>query len=1216
VHQKLCKFELQRIESKQLAALSTYFSTFQLFNFSTFLYRLRSPSKGAADMGSQLDGKVLKRELEAIRARRRAVFAGTAQVQLRAALAASGRADASALETLVARAMGEPADDMPVPDDEGEAPADPIERKAFLKRQFARAHATRPFGLCFSGGGIRSATFNLGILQGLADRGLLKYVDYLSTVSGGGYIGSWMHGVIRNRHGGDVKAAEAALSARQNPVPTTPDDDPIAFLRKYSNYLAPRPGLFSADSWVIGSIWLRNVFLNQLILVPTLCALVLLLLLAGFAQQLPPRPPLLDAVLIIVQALVGFAALGLAVRIAVVNLQAIKERSFPPDEGQAPRFDAQTVTRAVRRSNWVPPLVFASALILACAGLEAWRAWTAPVVSAGILGLMLVFQFAGGFPDCYEHLRRNDPSTTGAQRRRRAAAHVAWMSTLASSLTVGLILLTWQWLPDIAPGTSAAWQRLAFGPPMMCAAVFMGVALLIGFMGADYPDAAREWISRTGASVLLLCAGWMALFVVAVFGPFVLAWLLDWYALVAVTAMGGWAATTAAGVLLGRSARPAEGGPPGVATSAANFITAIAPTVFMVGYLLLVACGVHVFVSLAANRGAEPGPWVPHTTPTVYDIEIAGAEPSSTQVRLRTSDAPEWLGAWLDPVVRFEAAYWYVLGWNPATIGWMVLLLAGAAAIAVVASKRFNINEFSLHHFYKNRIVRCYLGASNSKSRQPNTLTGFDPNDDFPISTLLPEQGYYGPYGIVNTALNLNTGSELAQQERKAASFIFSPGFCGFEPVGSREDAHEVARSNGAFEKTGYRATAGYSSPQGPALGTAVAISGAAASPNSGFHTSGPMAFLLTVFDGRLGWWLGNPRRPGPSRKSGPDFAWGYLFKELLGLTTGRSEYVNLSDGGHFENLGLYELVRRRCRYIIVGDGEHDPNTTFEALGSAIRRCRADFGVEIDIDPQPLRVVTGMSKAHCVVGTIRYPEDEAGWTAGLTDGRFVPGTGNARGWLLYLKSSVTGDEPADVLEYRSQHPEFPHQPTSDQFFSESQFESYRRLGLHVVSDTFAGVDAVAGAGDPDDLRRVFQELTRKWYAPVPVSLEAATRLADGYTSLIRRLGDNADLAALAPQLLPQHQGPSGPTLSDAQALIFGLEAIQLMQNVFTEFHLGMAANRANPRNAGWMTVFRRWVQSSVLYDTIWKNVRDDYNPMFQQFVDELREPANEWPDRP
>src|SRR6185436_7421673 len=118
----------------------------------------------------------------------------------------------------------------------------------------AQSHRFRPLGFAVSGGGIRSATFNLGIIQGLASRGLLPYVDYLSTVSGGGYIGTWLHGVIRRKDQGDPTATAARLDPEQNPIPGSAEKDPITFLRKYSNYLAPRTGLFTADTWLIASI--------------------------------------------------------------------------------------------------------------------------------------------------------------------------------------------------------------------------------------------------------------------------------------------------------------------------------------------------------------------------------------------------------------------------------------------------------------------------------------------------------------------------------------------------------------------------------------------------------------------------------------------------------------------------------------------------------------------------------------------------------------------------------------------------------------------------------------------------------------------------------------------------------------------------------------------------------------------------------------------------
>jgi hypothetical protein len=120
--------------------------------------------------------------------------------------------------------------------------------------------------------------------------------------------------------------------------------------------------------------------------------------------------------------------------------------------------------------------------------------------------------------------------------------------------------------------------------------------------------------------------------------------------------------------------------------------------------------------------------------------------------------------------------------------------------------------------------------------------------------------------------------------------------------------------------------------------------------------------------------------------------------------------------------MGVYELVRRRCRYIIVCDGEQDDRYSFNGMASAIRKCRVDFGVVIDLSMQAIAKKTDdgrNSKMHAAVGTITYP-------------------GHAPGVIVYLKASLTGDEPADVREYRERQPEFPHQSTGDQFFDESQ----------------------------------------------------------------------------------------------------------------------------------------------------------------------------------
>ena len=387
-------------------------------------------------------------------------------------------------------------------------------------------------------------------------------------------------------------------------------------------------------------------------------------------------------------------------------------------------------------------------------------------------------------------------------------------------------------------------------------------------------------------------------------------------------------------------------------------------------------------MTAAADTPAAPGR-------LKVDVTVPEAT-TPIEISVNRSGEPSALEQWLAKAGVFAGSYFNLFALPIATgAGGLTLFIVVCGGIVALASRRININEFSLHHFYKNRLVRCFLGASHGRNRQPNPLTGFDPADDFPLSVLRSDEGdtpeackYTGPYPIVNTTLNLNVGAELAQQERKGASFVFTPEYCGFDPPASTVDARPSWLDH--FDKEGgYRRTTGgtygYSSPEGPTIGQALAISGAAANPNSGCATTNSMAFLLTVFDARLGWWLGNPRWRKASSKPGPSFALGSLLSELFAQTNARSKYINLSDGGHFDNLGLYELVRRRCRYIIIGDGEQDGELTFGSLGGAIRKCRADFGVEIAIDPTPIRLqANGRSKVHCVVGTITYPElDEA-----------------------------------------------------------------------------------------------------------------------------------------------------------------------------------------------------------------------------------------------
>ena len=237
-------------------------------------------------------------------------------------------------------------------------------------------------------------------------------------------------------------------------------------------------------------------------------------------------------------------------------------------------------------------------------------------------------------------------------------------------------------------------------------------------------------------------------------------------------------------------------------------------------------------------------------------------------------------------------------------------------------------------------------------------------------------------------------------------------------------------------------------------LGTAMAISGAAASPNMGYHSSPVLTFILTLFNARLGWWLGNPGKAGGKtyRQESPFWALQPLFAEALGQTDSDHPYVYASDGGHFENLGIYEVVRRRCAFIVVVDAGADPNCGFEDLSNAIRKIRSDFGISINLryprevlarHPELKDPKTGR---FAIVGDINYSD--------------IDGPTAKQGRLIYIKPAYYDyQEPIDVNNYAKLNATFPHETTADQFFSESQFESYRALGRYETEQLCNGLPA-------------------------------------------------------------------------------------------------------------------------------------------------------------
>jgi hypothetical protein len=403
-----------------------------------------------------------------------------------------------------------------------------------------------------------------------------------------------------------------------------------------------------------------------------------------------------------------------------------------------------------------------------------------------------------------------------------------------------------------------------------------------------------------------------------------------------------------------------------------------------------------------------------------------------------------------------------------------------------------NVNRFSLHGMYRDRIIRTFLGATR-ETRKPSPFTGFDPDDNIHLELLWPN----GPaqcekvppqIHIVNIALNvmhfksdLNGESELALQERKALPFTASARFIGsgnlsrpdgkcgcFRPASAYALGVPPQAQNGTWKhstsKRGtvrrlgacltslfYRDQVAKTLSQhrkGLSLGTALTLSGAAASPNMGYHSSPALSVLLTLFNVRLGGWYGNPGPAGSDSfwRVGPSAAFKPLLYELLGLADDNRAYVYLSDGGHFENLGVYEMIRRRCRFMIVCDAGCDPDSTLEDLGSLVRKVSIDFGVKIDFAKRltiTARQTPAVPGSYAAVADVVYPERPE-----------TPST------LLYVKPGFHGTEPVSARSYGLTHPKFPHEPTTDQWFGESQFEAYRSLGEYIIEEVI-GSDAHA-----------------------------------------------------------------------------------------------------------------------------------------------------------
>jgi hypothetical protein len=854
-----------------------------------------------------------------------------------------------------------------------------------LTTKYYRAiHPKNHAALCLSGGGIRSATFNLGLLQGLARHGLLEKFEYLSTVSGGGFSGGWLSAWIK-RHpeglAGVVKElGKQDMAAPSVQKPLEPEPGALSWLRSYSNFLSPKLGLFSADTWTLAATILRNIILNWLVFVPVLMAALMLprLWMSFVTKRTFEGAEDFSIGIGFIMGMVALLYIGL-------NLPSMRKRN----RGQG-KFLLFCLT----------PLVI-SAMALATYGMRASQ--------QGISHELVNFVW-------YQIAIIAVPWIVSAIYQWNIRKRVTPLPKLVLHflLATGLILLAQTITAWLLWNVANAWSDMSAAPGLLpfyaCFAVplilallaFTGI-LLAGLTSNYTEDEDQEWWARAGAWIFIVMIGWSVISVLVLYGPRLLMDLPgrllqgDFFSKEMLVAIGGIISgviSITGGFSSKAPANEEEAKKAGLTGKLLPLLLNVASAIFLVFIIILLALLTNVLLVALFN-----GPWL---------------EGASTQY-----------GSYTHSVIIER---------SPTLL--LLLMTAILLVLGFLTGRLINTNKFSLHYLWRNRIIRAYLGASNL-NRRPNLFTGFDRNDNIRMHELIPT-GHKKLLHVLNFALNLVSGEKLAWQERKAESFTASPLHCGNYHIGYRR-----ADAYGGRSKPG-----DLSQKQGISLGTSIAISGAFVSPNMGYMQTSPVIrFLMTLFNVRFGWWLGNSGRAGDGASealrtydlNGPRLSVKPIVKEALGMTNDKSDYIYLSDGGHFENFGLYEMVLRRCRLIVIGDATSDADYTFESLGQSLRKIRIDFGIPIEFHNFRVSKPTLDGKgAYAAIGTIDYQCIDGGRPE------------ETNGTVILIKPTLVGDETRDILNYASQSGSFPQEFIGDQWFSESQFESYRALGSHIV----------------------------------------------------------------------------------------------------------------------------------------------------------------------
>jgi hypothetical protein len=1198
-------------------------------------------------------------------------------------------------------------------------------------------------GLSFSGGGIRSGTFCVGFLQGLAQVGLLRRIDYLSTVSGGGYAGGWLAAWLKRD--GDpanvekqldpsrveqAKASRALLPSKEQVVDEEPE--PLFHLRQYSSYLFPRPGILGADIWTVIAIWIRNVSINLMLLLPlammiVLIARVVVYLYATITPEAINRGET-PGWLVWPFLVFGIACLVLG---WLWNAQALGEfRQSPLEEGVYRtgrpwkrmahiERDAQLLFRL--------PLILAAVFLLIPIRAAIW--WIGSQVESATaggtgfagyasrnLGILDPINVGGhalviGVVMMLGALAGNLRNGTLVWRDANRRLVVRWRflsAALIAGATGGVLLTLVEWVIRSLNDASRPDLIATVVPPLGLLVMVAAVQVEVALLGRVITEAEREWWARVNALLMLSAILWMLTMGVIIYVPGLYVSAGPWIRL-ALTS--GWVGGTAAAVLSGRLAGPTPSAGRGRASQTLAMIAQMGPPVFLVGLLGLVSLLVSFLVNTPTPTFATQGDgWVVFREylgdvgraplQTIFDWMIVvfvlfliawrlidanlfslHAMYANRLIRCYLAASrpkQHWARRWggpHDPTARGGASSLSELkgdpqaggatattgpgpgarsikdlekpldalekerddhlkrlrgtGYQPLPIGsngpdtvldprWRATLAKLQKALSgLVDGLEVRRNAPDLKAGEREQIEEALnrrrgelLGYKiGQRSRDENPVTGFDPQDDIPLYRLRIGEGngvdraYWGPYPLFNTELNLVAGEELAMRDRKGEAFVLSPLYCGSKSVGY--------------------APVTIDSCENLTLGRAITISGAAVDPNMSVYQTSALTALLTIFNARLGYWMENPRLPvkdldnpskAPSWTAKSPRAAGRLISELLGRTNNDTPYIHLSDGGHFENLGVYELIRRRCRYIIAVDTGEDSDASDENLANLVRLCRIDFGIRVELDTRALQAEgpDRLTRTHVVIGRVHYEDVDTGQVPGI---------------LVYVKISMTGDEPSDLQKYASKDPRFPHHPTDlRQSFDEEQFECYRVLGVHIAREVFADAVREVQQGEGERIasngvaarwpeardhreyvngnQRLFGQLRNRWASPPADEEVRYAELSRAWAQLQRDVRKEPRLAALSRDLYPELVAPgtaAPPASLNTPAVMHAVgQMLQIMEDAWVS--LGMKGRYDLPTDRGWMNVFRRWT-STRAFRHFWPALRAEFSPAFVKFCE-------------